>query len=78
MTLGGLNLVLVLGMYHRNGADYDDQGVKYQAVLEARQTANGQPQNVRTILALGGELPDELLPLKNILGIEVYEKVIAN
>jgi len=53
------------------------QCVKYQAVLEARQAANGQPQNVRTILVLGGGLPSELLPLKNILGIEVFEKVNA-
>lgn len=51
------------------------QCVKYQAVLEARQAAYGQPQNVRTILVLGGELPAELLPLKNVLGIEVFEKV---
>ena len=51
------------------------QCVKYQAVLEARQVANGQPQNVRTILVLGGELPLELLSLKNILGIEVFEKI---
>ena len=54
------------------------QCIKYQAVLEARQAANGQPQNVRTILALGGELPYELLPLKNVLGIEVYEKIKTN
>ncbi|NOY73142.1 MAG: hypothetical protein GXP14_12360 [Gammaproteobacteria bacterium] len=54
------------------------QCVKYQAVLEARQAANGEPQNVRTILVLGGELPDELVPLKNVLGIEVYEKVNAH
>ena len=53
------------------------QCVKYQAVLEARQAANGEPQNVRTILVLGGELPSELLPLKNVLGIEVYEKIKA-
>lgn len=51
------------------------QCVKYQAVLEARQAANGEPQNVRTILVLGGELPIELLPLKNVLGVEVVEKV---
>lgn len=51
------------------------QCVKYQAVLEARQAANGQPQNVRTILVLGGKLPAELFPLKNVLGIEVFEKV---
>ncbi len=53
------------------------QCVKYQAVLEARQAADAQPQNVRTILVLGGELPPELLPLKNVLGIEVFEKVNA-
>lgn len=53
------------------------QCVKYQAVLEARQAANGQPQNVRTILVLGDKLPLELLPLKNVLGIEVLEKVNA-
>ena len=51
------------------------QCVKYQAVLEARQTANGQDQNVRTFLALGGKFPVELLPLKNVLGVEVYEKI---
>ena len=43
--------------------------------LRVRQAAEGQPQNVRTILVLGGELPAELLPLKNILGITVLEKV---
>jgi hypothetical protein len=53
------------------------QCVKYQAVLEARQSATGQAQNVRTFLVLGGEFPMELLPLKNILGVEVFEKVIA-
>lgn len=51
------------------------QCVKYQAVLEARQAANGEAQNVRTMLVLGGELPIELLPLKNVLGVEVFEKV---
>lgn len=53
------------------------QCVKYQAVLEAQQAANGLPQNVRCILALGGVLPPELIPLKNILGIEVVQKVGA-
>lgn len=51
------------------------QCVKYQAVLEARQAANGQVQNVRTFLVLGGAFPAELLPLKNVLGVEVYDKV---
>ena len=51
------------------------QCIKYQAVLEARQAANGQPQNVRTILVLGGALPAELPPLKNVLGVEIFENV---
>lgn len=51
------------------------QCVKYKAVLEARQAANGKAQNVRTFLVLGGSFPAELIPLKNILGIEVYDKV---
>ena len=51
------------------------QCVKYQAVLEARQAANGEAQNVRTFLVLGGPLPTELLPLKNVLDVEVLEEV---
>ena len=51
------------------------QCIKYQAVLEARQAANGQPQNVRTFLVLGGEFPDELLALKNVLGVTVLDKI---
>lgn len=51
------------------------QCIKYQAVLEARLAATGKPQNVRTILVLGGHLPSELFPLKNILGVEVVENI---
>lgn len=51
------------------------QCVKYQAVLEARQAANGVSQNSRTFLVLGGKLPIDLIPLKNVLGVEVYDKV---
>lgn len=51
------------------------QCIKYQSVLEARQSANGSEQNVRTFLVLGGEFPVELLPLKNVLGIEVFDNV---
>lgn len=51
------------------------QCIKYQAVLEASQAATGKPQNVRTLLVLAGQLPDELLSLKNVLGVEVIEKV---
>ncbi len=51
------------------------QCIKYKAVLEAMQVSMGLPQNARSILALEGELPSSLVPLKNILGIEVVEKV---
>jgi len=54
------------------------QCVKYQAVLEARQAANGQAQNVRTILCLGGALPEDLTALKNVLGIWVFENASAH
>ncbi|MCF6328794.1 MAG: hypothetical protein L3J02_03230 [Henriciella sp.] len=51
------------------------QCIKYQAVLEARLAATGKPQNVRTMLVLGGPLPMELFPLRNILGVEVVENI---
>lgn len=51
------------------------QCVKYQAVMEAFQRASAIPQNSRTILVLEGKLPNRLLPLKNILGIEVVESI---
>ncbi|MBU1714312.1 MAG: hypothetical protein KKG70_01705 [Proteobacteria bacterium] len=51
------------------------QCIKYQAVLEARQAAMGISQNVRTMLVLGGQLPAELLALKNVLGVQVFENI---
>ena len=51
------------------------QCVKYQAVLEARQASEQCPQNTRTVLILEGEFPKELIPLKNILGIEMVDNV---
>lgn len=50
------------------------QCVKYQAVLEAKQVADGEAPNVRTFLVLGGKFPKELMPTKNTLGIEVYDE----
>jgi hypothetical protein len=47
------------------------QCVKYQAVLEAFLLSTGRAPNVRTVLVTTRQLPDELLPLKNVLGIEV-------
>ena len=51
------------------------QCVKYKAVLEAMQAATGKPQNARAILVLGGTLPSNLLPIANVLGVEVIESV---
>lgn len=51
------------------------QCVKYRAVMEAVQIAKMEVQNSRVILVLGGALPDELLVLKNLLGVEVIENV---
>lgn len=50
------------------------QCVKYQAVLEAKQVADGEAPNVRTFLVLGGKFPKELMPIKNTLGVEVYDE----
>ena len=51
------------------------QCVKYQAVLEAFMASLGLAQNVKVVLALGGELPDELVALRNILGVEVRDNL---
>lgn len=51
------------------------QCVKYRAVMEAVQIAKMERLNSKVILVLGGPLPDELLPLKNLLRIDVIENV---
>ncbi|MBS0391677.1 MAG: hypothetical protein JSR23_11125 [Proteobacteria bacterium] len=51
------------------------QCVKYRAVIEAVQATESLPQNARALLVLEGALPIELLPIKNLLGIEVIEHV---
>lgn len=53
------------------------QCVKYLAVLEAMQAAMGIEMKSRVHLALAGSLPDVLVPLKNILGVEALEEVGA-
>lgn len=47
------------------------QCVKYQAVLKALLLSTGRSPNVRTVLATGRPWPEVLLPLRNILGVEV-------
>jgi len=49
------------------------QCVKYKALLEAEQIVNDLIPNSRVILALENDLPDNLVAVKNQLGIEVYE-----
>ena len=51
------------------------QCIKYRAVIEAYQASQELPQNARVVLILGGALPKHLVPLKNMLGVEVLDNV---
>jgi len=51
------------------------QCIKYKHLIEAEQRINNEHQASRVILALEGELPTELMAVKNILGIEVIDKI---
>jgi hypothetical protein len=51
------------------------QCVKYRAVMAATQAANGLPREARAVLVLEGELAQELIPLRNVLGVEVFERI---
>ncbi len=51
------------------------QCVKYKALIEAEQVVNQLPQNARVILALESELPKTLIPIRNVLQIEVVENI---
>ena len=51
------------------------QCVKYRAVLEAVQLAEDRPQNARAILVLETQFPERLVALRNLLGVEIVEKV---
>ncbi|MFZ4475369.1 MAG: hypothetical protein ACOYPR_09275, partial [Saprospiraceae bacterium] len=51
------------------------QCVKYKHLIEAEQIVLDEIPNSRIILALQGVLPDELVLVKNLLGIEVIENV---
>lgn len=54
------------------------QCVKYRAVMEATQIVKGQPRAARSVLVLEGNLPKKLIPLRNILGVEVLERIAPN
>ena len=49
------------------------QCVKYQALIEAQQKAEGISPNAHVILAMGGKLPVDLVQIRNLLGIDVWD-----
>lgn len=51
------------------------QCVKYKAVMDAVAISEGKSQNTRVVLLLEGKFPDALMPLKNMLGIEVIDGI---
>ncbi|PPD46263.1 MAG: hypothetical protein CTY15_01540 [Methylocystis sp.] len=51
------------------------QCVKYRAVMEAVQAAEGRAREARAVLVLEGPFAQELIPLRNVLGIEVFENI---
>jgi len=51
------------------------QCVKYRAIQEAVVLASSKEQNVRAMLVLGAALPLKLIPLRNLLSVEVLENI---
>ncbi|KAF0210792.1 MAG: hypothetical protein FD139_3232 [Methylocystaceae bacterium] len=51
------------------------QCVKYRAVMEAVQAAQSRARDARAVLVLERPLPRQLISLRNILGIEVFENI---
>ena len=51
------------------------QCVKYHAVMDSHLSVLDAQKDTRVILALGGEFPKSLIPVKNTLGIEVIDNI---
>jgi len=51
------------------------QCVKYLSVLRAKAIFEGDIRKITVCLAIGGKFPSSLLPLKNSLGIDVFELI---
>ncbi|WP_227107773.1 hypothetical protein [Chromobacterium rhizoryzae] len=51
------------------------QCVKYRAVMEAVLRTELCPQNARAVLILESKFPHSLIPLRNILGVEVIDGI---
>jgi hypothetical protein len=54
------------------------QCIKYQALIEAYQREIGESPNCRVVLVLEGNLPEDLLVLKNILQVEVIDEITVD
>lgn len=54
------------------------QCVKYQAILDAVLLSESKIQNARAILVLESNLPESLIPLSNLLAVEVIDGVKPN
>lgn len=52
------------------------QCVKYRAVMEAVLLVESKPQNARAVLVLESRFPRSLLPLRNLLGVEVIDGIM--
>jgi len=52
------------------------QCIKYKALIEAMQIVKLKKPNAKTILVLENKLPNDLIFLKNILGVEVIDSII--
>lgn len=52
------------------------QCVKYRAVIAARAAYEHDDREISACLALGGSFPVELIPLRNSLGVDVYESIV--
>ncbi|WP_379548849.1 hypothetical protein ACFCW2_06685 [Qipengyuania sp. DSG2-2] len=64
--IGASDLDVVRGLF---------QCVKYAAVAEAQETFRQNGIEVSAQLVLGGKLPTSLVPLRNSLGVKVWEEV---
>lgn len=51
------------------------QCVKYRAVMEAILLTESRPQNARALLVLESKFPESLIPLRNMLGVEVFDGI---
>jgi hypothetical protein len=51
------------------------QCIKYEALIAAEQRVNDITPNCKVFLALEGKFPDELIGIKNVLGINVIDEI---